>query len=83
MPQSEVVVVETADPMELELARNLLQEDGIPCRVESGAASSLLAVTLGAQFAGVHQVLVPADLEERALLLLERAWPEPPPAPAE
>jgi|RhiMethySRZTD1v2_1073278.scaffolds.fasta_scaffold82190_4 hypothetical protein len=77
MPQSEVVVVETADMMELELARNLLQEEGIPFRVESGAASSLLTVTLGQQFGGFHQLLVPADLEERALLALERAWPEP------
>jgi hypothetical protein len=81
MPQAEVVVVETADALELELARNLLQEEGIPCRVESGAASSLLAVTLGPQFGGFHQVFVPADLEARALLVLERAWPDPPHAP--
>jgi hypothetical protein len=74
----EVVVLETTDVTELRLARNLLEQDGIPCRIDGGGASALLGAVLGAQFGGLHSILVPAECEERALLMLARAWPESP-----
>lgn len=71
---SEVVVFETADPTEFLLARNLIEEAGIPFRVRSGSASALLGVVLGSQVASFHELLVPADLGERALGVLDAAW---------
>jgi hypothetical protein len=74
----EVVVFQTADPTELQLARNLFQQAGIPCRVEGGGASAFLGAALGSQFGGLHALWVPAECEERALRALEEAWPEDP-----
>lgn len=71
---SEVVIFETAELMELQMARNLIEQEGIPCRVIGGGASSLLGALLGPQMTGFHQLLVPADLEERATQTLEAAW---------
>jgi hypothetical protein len=72
----EVVILETADPMELRLARDLIEQEGIPTRVVGGGASSYLGAVLGAQFGGVHQLFVPAECEERALQALRAAWPD-------
>jgi hypothetical protein len=70
------VVFETADATELALARNLLEQEGIPCRVNSGGASAFLGAALGAQFQGFHELLVPAACEERAARALDAAWPD-------
>lgn len=72
----DVVVFETFDPTELSLARNLFEQAGIPFRVEGGSASALLGTMLGAGFGGRQALRVPAALEERALELLDAAWPE-------
>lgn len=72
----EVVVFETADLTELQLARNLFVQEDIPCRVEGGGASALLGAVLGSTFGGLHTILVPAECEERALQALAAAWPE-------
>jgi hypothetical protein len=70
----EAVIFETADVTEFELARNLIQEEGIPCRVTSSGASALLGAVLGQGFSGFHQLLVPLDCEERAEKVLTDAW---------
>lgn len=72
--RGEVVVFETADPMELRLAHNLLEVECIPCRVRSGSASALLDVVLGSQAVSFQELLVPADLEERAVGVIDAAW---------
>jgi len=74
--QREVVVLETVDPTELNLARNLFQQEGIPCRVEGGGSSSFLGSALGSHFAGLQSLLVPLECEARALETLRAAWPE-------
>jgi hypothetical protein len=77
----DVVVFETFDPTELQLARNLFEQDGIPCRVEGGSASSLIGVVLGSGFGGMHRLHVPRECEARALEILAEAWPETPEEP--
>ena len=72
----EVVVLETADPTELRLARNLFEQEGIPCRVDGGGTSAILGSLLGSQIGGLQTLLVPAECEERALEILQAAWPE-------
>jgi hypothetical protein len=74
----EVVVLETADPTELRLARNLFEQEGIPCRVDGGGASAYLGSVLGAPFVGVQSLVVPLECEARALEVLRAAWPESP-----
>ena len=76
--QREVVVLETPDPTELNLARNLFEQEGIPFRVEGGGSSSFLGSALGAGFVGVQSLLVPVECEARALEALRAAWPENP-----
>lgn len=71
---ADVVVFESFDLMELQLARNLIEQEGIPCRVNSGGASALLGAVLGPQLSGFHELLVPADSAERAGQVLEDAW---------
>ncbi len=71
---SEVVIFETAQLTELQLARNLIEQEGIPCRVTSGSAAALLGAVLGPQFSGFHELLVPADCAERAEQVLVDAW---------
>ena len=74
--QDEVAVLETPDPTELQLARNLLEQEGIPCRVEGGGSSALFGAVFGTPFGLVQSLLVPRELEERALAALRAAWPE-------
>jgi len=74
--QLDVVVLETFDLTELRLARNLLEQAGIPCRVEGGGSSAFLGSALGSQFGGMQSLLVPVECEARALETLEAAWPE-------
>lgn len=69
-----VVVFESADLNEMRMAQNLLQAAEIPCRVNSGGNASLLGAVLGSQFAGFHQLLVPAEIAPRAEEVLEAAW---------
>ena len=76
MSDAEVVVFETTDVTELRLAHNLLEEEGIPCRVEGGTSSSFLGALLGPQAPGLHELFVPAACEERALAVLRAAWPD-------
>lgn len=78
---SEVVIFESAVLTEFQLARNLVEQAGIPCRVTSGGAAALLGAVLGPQFSGFHELLVPADCAERAQQLLEDAWKSRPEEP--
>ena len=71
----EVVVLATADLTELNLGRNLLEQEGIPCRVIGGGDSALLGAVLGTAFGGLHSIRVPVEFEERAHELLAAAWP--------
>ena len=74
----EVVVLETNDLTELRLARNLFEQEGIPCRVAGGGDSALLGAVLGTAFGGLHALWVPVAFEAAALGLLDSAWPERP-----
>jgi hypothetical protein len=73
----EATVFETADVTELQLARNLLEQEGVPFRIDGGSSSSgLLGVVLGANIGGFHAVVVPLEFEERALEIFATTWPE-------
>ena len=61
-----VMVVQTASPTELKLAKNLLEAEGIPYRVEAESAGSYLTAFLGTSVVGPSAIFVPAELEERA-----------------
>ena len=74
--QNEIAVLESADPTELQLARNLLEQEGIPCRVEGGGSSALFGAVFGTPLGLVQSLLVPRECEERALEALRSAWPE-------
>jgi len=77
-----VTVLETPDPMELELGRSLLTRAGIPCTVgESGPASYITAVLGSGGFAGVKTLQVFESQHEQALDVLEEAWGKPEPEP--
>ncbi len=75
--EDDVMVVQTANPVELKLARNLFKAAGIPHRVESVSAGSGLTAILGTSIAGPSAIFVPAEAEERALAILAEAWGEP------
>jgi hypothetical protein len=74
--EEDVVVLQSMDPVELELARNLLAEAGIPCSVSSGSAGDYLKAVLGTSIPGPAEVRVPADFVERALEVFDEAWGE-------
>jgi hypothetical protein len=70
-----VTVLETPDPVELELGRSLLTKAGIPCTVgEMGPASYITAVMGSGGFAGVKTLQVRESQHEQALDVLEEAW---------
>jgi hypothetical protein len=71
-----VTVLSSADPIELELARNLLESAGCPCVVEGGRADSHIESEFGSysRLAGAKQVRVREDDAARAAELLEEAF---------
>ncbi len=77
MTDDEVMVVQTADPVERKLAENLLAQAGIPYRVEELSAAAYLTAFLGSAVGGPAGVFVPAEFEEKALAILAEAWGEP------
>jgi len=72
-----VVVLQSADPVELEMARSLLEEAEIPCAVVGGSAAGALTAILGSSVPGLSELRVPASFEERAHDVLEKAWGDP------
>jgi hypothetical protein len=77
----EATVFETADVTELQLARNLVAQEGVPFRVDGGSSAALLDAVLGAGFGGFHALVVPREFEARALEIFAAAWPEEPAGP--
>ncbi len=71
-----VVVLESADPIEVDLACSLLRGGNIPFEVEGSNASGL-SVFAGSAFRSMQTVLVREQDGERALALLEEAWGDP------
>lgn len=71
-----VTVLQTPDPVELAMARNLLVDAGIPATVDEGGAASYLTAVLGSAFSGVKTLQVREQDAERALEVLEQAWGE-------
>ena len=67
-------VFHATDPVELGLARSLLEAAGIPFSVVSGSASAALGVILGSSHAGLETLVVAAEDEERAVAVLEGAF---------
>src|SRR5262245_44488071 len=70
-----VTVLSSADPIKIELARNLLETAGILCIVEGVRADSVVEDEFGTYsgLAGAKVVLVRVDHVVRALELLEQA----------
>jgi len=75
-PEDPEVVFESAEPMEVAMGMQLLQEAGIPCAVSGQGASSYLTAVFGEALAGVQVIEVPPEFAERARGVLERAWGE-------
>lgn len=76
MSEKLVIVFETPDRVELEMARNLLIKAEIPCTVGESGAASVITSVLGAGFMGVQTLQVRESDAERACELLEEAWGE-------
>ena len=76
---NEAIVYQSANPIELSLAKNLLDQAGIPYVVHGGMATSLFRANYGAAFAGNQSIAVREEDRERVLDLFEEAWgPEDP-----
>ena len=71
-----VTVISSADPIEIELARSLLDSFGLPCVVEGGRADSLIESEFASysRHAGAKEVRVREDDATRAAELLEEAF---------
>jgi hypothetical protein len=69
-----VTVLTSADPIEIGLAKEVLDAAGLPCVVEGGSASSFMEAQYGAGFAGSKEVRVREDDAARATALLEEAF---------
>jgi len=71
-----VTVLSSADPIEIELARSLLDSFGLPCVVEGGRADSLIECEFGSysRHAGAKEVRVREDDATRAAELLEETF---------
>jgi len=72
-----VIVLETPDPMELAMGRQLLEAAGIPCASRDANAAGAMAVVLGESFGGVRLLEVPVEFAQSALDVLAAAWGEP------
>jgi hypothetical protein len=71
-----VTVISSADPIEIDLVRNLLESAGAPCVVEGGRADTLIEAEYGtyAGLAGAKAVRAREDHAVRAVELLEQAF---------
>ena len=69
-----VTVLSSADPIEIELARSLLDSFGLSCVVEGGSASSFMEAQYGSAFAGTQELRAREDDAVRATALLEEAF---------
>jgi len=69
-----VTVLSSADPIEIGMAKDLLDSAGVRCVVEGGSASSFMEARYGAAFAGAQEVRVREDDAVRAAKLLEEAF---------
>jgi hypothetical protein len=71
-----VTVLSSADPIEIELARNVLDSAGLPCVVEGGRADAQIEAVVGSYsgLAGAKAVRVREDDAGRASELLEQAF---------
>ena len=63
-----------ANPVELGMARSLLNEAGIPHVVHGTDTSSLLTAHMGAGFGGLQSIVVRRVDEERARKIFDEAW---------
>ena len=70
----ETTVLSSLDDLEIELARNVLDQGGIPCVVKDTCAAALLAMNYGAGMPRLQRVRVLATHAYRARELLEGAW---------
>ena len=67
-------VLSSADPVEIEMAKDLLDSAELPCVVEGGSASSFMEAQYGSGLAGAKDVRVREEDAVRAAELLERAF---------
>jgi hypothetical protein len=71
-----VIVLETPDPMELAMGKQLLEQAGIPCATRDAGSSAPMSALMGQAFGGVRLLEVPAEHADKALEILEGAWGE-------
>ena len=64
------LLVTTQDPIELEIIRDILQTEGIPCRTKERGVGSSVKVIAGYSRYGTD-VFVPTSALERAMELLD------------
>jgi hypothetical protein len=68
-----VVVFESASPVEIDMAQQILAAAGIPHATSELSTSAMQALG-GESFAGVRVVQVPGEFADAALAALEAAW---------
>jgi len=71
-----VVVFETADPIDVDLARGLLETAGIPFVEKGRGGVGAMEVLTGPQAKGLRSLTVPAEYEQRARDVLARMGPQ-------
>ena len=76
--QEFVVVFQSSDPLEMEMAKGLLEQADIPFAVSAGSSAAYVTAVLGSHFGGFQTLAVPASEEERALGVFEDAWGQAP-----
>ena len=69
------LLLEATDPIERDLAQNLLETAGIPCLVDKPDLTE--AGLAGNRVPGVTRIYVPRSALPRARALLDEAWGDP------